>query len=78
MFHPSPSRYAALLPGYGPTRVMLDGAYSSEFHAGGELLFALAWATVLGAAVWSVLRRRLAVPRAQVVPYGGMAKGAIG
>jgi hypothetical protein len=28
MFHASPSRYAPLLPGYGPTRVMLDGAFA--------------------------------------------------
>lgn len=45
-----------LLPGYGPTRVMLDGAYSSQFHAGGEFLIALGWLVVLGSAVGLVLR----------------------
>lgn len=56
MFHASPSRFAVLLPGYGPTRVMLDGAYSSQFHAGGEFLIALGWLVVLGSAVGLVLR----------------------
>ncbi len=32
-FHATPARFAFLLPGYGPTRVMIDGAYSDDFHA---------------------------------------------
>jgi hypothetical protein len=59
MFHASPSRWAPLLPGYGPTRVMFDGAYSSPFHATGELLIAIAWAVGLAVAVYLVLRRTL-------------------
>jgi hypothetical protein len=59
MFHASPSRLAPLLPGYGPTRVMFDGADASQFHATGELLIALAWAAGLAAAVYLVLRRAL-------------------
>jgi hypothetical protein len=57
MFHTTPGRLAVLLPGYGPSRVMYDGAFSSTFDAGGELLLSLAWLTVLGVAVFVVLRR---------------------
>ena len=60
MFHAQPSRWAPLLPGYGPTRVMFDGAYSSSFHAGTELLISLVWAGGLGLIVYLVLRRALA------------------
>ena len=59
MFHASPGRWAPLLPGYGPTRVMFDGAYSSQFHATGELLIAVVWAAGLAVAVYLVLRRAL-------------------
>jgi hypothetical protein len=53
----TPDGGAALLPGYGPARVMVDGAFSYEFHAGGDLFLSLAWVGVLGAAVFVVLRR---------------------
>ena len=59
MFHASPARFAELLPGYGPTRVMLDGSYAHGFDAGYELALALGWAAALGAAVYFVLRRAL-------------------
>lgn len=52
-----PDSWAVLLPGYGPTRVMVDGAFSSGFHAGGDLLFSLAWIGALGVAVVLLLRR---------------------
>ena len=61
MFHATPGRFAALLPGYGPTRVMLEGAYSQTFNADSELLLALAWAATLAFTVYFVLRRRLGV-----------------
>lgn len=57
MFHATPVGGAWLLPGYGPTRVMLDGAYSGGFHAGGELLIALGWVAALATVVFVVLRR---------------------
>lgn len=57
MFHTEPGPLAVLLPGYGPSRVMYDGAFSPGFDAGGELLLSLAWLGVLGAAVYVVLRR---------------------
>jgi hypothetical protein len=59
MFHASPSRYAALLPGYGPTRVMLDGAFAPTFGAWAPLAIGFAWATALTVAANVVLRRSL-------------------
>ena len=60
MFHPRPAHVAWLLPGYGPTRLMLDGGYSTTFHASVALALALAWAAGLTIAVAAVLRRTLA------------------
>lgn len=57
MFHVTPGRLAVLLPGYGPSRVMYDGAFSATFHASSELLLSLAWAAALALAVSFVLRR---------------------
>jgi hypothetical protein len=59
MFHASPSRLAPLLPGYGPTRVMLEGAFAPGFNADAPLLIALAWALALNLAAYLVLRRAL-------------------
>jgi hypothetical protein len=59
MFHAKPARFAELLPGYGPTRVMLEGSYSHVFNAGFELALALVWAAALITAVYFVLRRAL-------------------
>jgi hypothetical protein len=61
MFHATPASGAWLLPGYGPTRVMFDGASSSQFHAGGELVIALGWLVALATAVYLVLRRAVGV-----------------
>lgn len=52
----TPHGGAVLLPGYGPARVMVDGAFSSSFHAGGDLLLSLAWIALFAAAVFVVLR----------------------
>jgi hypothetical protein len=60
MFHAKPGPLAALLPGYGPSRVMYDGAFSPAFHAGAELALALAWLAALALAVAIVLRRAVA------------------
>ena len=57
MFHVTPGRLAVLLPGYGPSRVMYDGAFSKTFHAGPELLLSLGWTAALAIAVAVVLRR---------------------
>jgi ABC-type Na+ efflux pump permease subunit len=57
MFHESPGRLAWLLPSYGPSRMMYDGAFSETFHATGALAIGLGWLAVLGLAVYFVLRR---------------------
>lgn len=53
----TPDGWAVLLPGYGPTRMMVDGAFSDSFHAGAELGLSLAWVAAVGLAVVVVLRR---------------------
>jgi hypothetical protein len=63
MFHATPVSGAWLLPGYAPTRVMIDGAYSPTFHAGGELLLAVGWLAALSLAVYLLLRRALGAQR---------------
>jgi hypothetical protein len=57
MFHSTPVGGAFLLPGYAPTRLMLDGAFSHTFNAGGDLLLAVGWLMVLATAVYFALRR---------------------
>lgn len=56
----TPDRWAILLPGYGPSRVMVDGAFSPAFHAAGEALLGAVWIVALGGAVALVLRRAVA------------------
>ncbi len=53
----TPDGWAVLLPGYGPTRMMVDGAFSSGFHVAGELALSLGWLIGVGACVVLVLRR---------------------
>jgi hypothetical protein len=53
----TPHGGAVFLPGYGPARVMVDGAFSSTFHGSGDLLLSLAWLGLVGSAVFVVLRR---------------------
>lgn len=76
MFHATPARFAWLLPGYAPTRVMLDGAYSATFNAGGDLLLALAWAAALATAAVFVLRRQLGAQSTQdrQMPFAGSSR----
>ncbi len=79
MFHASPSRFAPLLPGYGPTRVMLEGAFAPSFNAGRPLVIALAWAVAVNLAAYFVLRRALgaAQPRPisrYAIPQVGIQK----
>jgi hypothetical protein len=53
----TPANWAVVLPGYGPMLVMLDGAYSSGFHVGGQLVLSLVWTLGLGTAVYLLLAR---------------------
>lgn len=54
-----PGKLAVVLPGYGPVRQMVDGAYSSQFHAGEPLLLGIAWTAALVAGVYFLLRREM-------------------
>ena len=52
--------WAALLPGYGPSRVMVDGAFSPGFHTWGDLLPGRGLGRDAGAGgVYAVLQRSL-------------------
>ena len=53
-----PGGWAVMLPGYGPGRVVIDAAFSSEFSALPELALAFAWSAVLAVAVVALLGRR--------------------
>ena len=53
----TPDGWAVALPGWAPTRVAMDAAFSSSFHAGAELAVALAWTGVLLTLVAVLLRR---------------------
>ncbi len=57
----TPPTWGALLPGYGPGRVIVDAAFSDSFHAWGALAISLVWTLALTAAVLVVLGRVVAV-----------------
>jgi hypothetical protein len=61
MFSTTPGRFAALLPAYGPSRVMYEGAFSPSFHAAGALALGLAWLAALSLGAYLVLRRAVRV-----------------
>lgn len=76
MFHASPSRYAPLLPGNGPTRVMLEGSFAPSFAAWAPLGVAFVWAIAVAVLAFVVLRRALGVQDASrpvtLIPYRGI------
>ena len=51
MLHPTPTTLSKLLPGYGGSRVLLDGALTRGFDETLPLLIGLAWLVALGTAV---------------------------
>ena len=57
----TPDGWAVVLPGYGPSRVMVDGSFSGIFHAGGELWLSLGWVAAIGICVAVVLRREVSL-----------------
>lgn len=61
MFHTAPGDFAWLLPGYAPSRLMYEGAFSSSFHAAGALALSLVWLAAEAVAVALVLRRAVGV-----------------
>jgi hypothetical protein len=79
MLHPVSPGWAHALPGYGPSRVLVDGALTPTFDEWGALVIALAWVAGLLLAVGLVYRRttHLARPprRASAVGTGCLAVG---
>jgi hypothetical protein len=59
MFHTDPGDLAVLLPGYGASRAMFDGAYVSGFHAQADLLLGAGWVIALGAILVVLLIRAI-------------------
>lgn len=59
----APPAWGALLPGYGPGRVIVNAAFSDHFHAWGALAVSLGWPLALVAGVLVVLGRVVAVER---------------
>ena len=55
----TPGGLAYAFPDYGAGRVIIDGAFSTGFHAWAELALAVGWLSALGLAVAWVLRRLL-------------------
>jgi hypothetical protein len=60
MLHPEPGTGAMLLPGYGGSRVLLDGALTSDFDETRPLLAGLAWLVGLALLVTLTYRRSIA------------------
>jgi hypothetical protein len=58
-FDGEPQSWATALPGYGSTRILVDGAFSSGFESGGPLALALAWLALAGLGTLIILRRAL-------------------
>lgn len=58
-----PQGWAVVLPGYGASQLMVDGAFSASFHATAELVLGLAWVLALGAGAWVLLRRAIGIQR---------------
>jgi hypothetical protein len=55
----APPGWGAALPGYGPGRLLVDAAFSEQFHAWGALLISLVWTLALAIAVLFLLIRML-------------------
>ena len=68
----TPGRWAVLLPAYGPSRMMIDGAFSTSFHTGRALLVGAAWLVILTLTVNVVLRRSIGT---RLRPAAGSAHG---
>jgi hypothetical protein len=60
MLHPSPTTLSRLLPGYGGSRVLLDGALTTGFDETRPLLIGLVWLTGLAIVVCLAYRHAVA------------------
>lgn len=61
-----PPGWAAVLPGYGPGRVIVGAGFSDTFGGWGALALSAAWMVMLALAVLTLLARRLGVPPSQI------------
>jgi hypothetical protein len=59
MLHSTPTTLSKFLPGYGGSRVLLDGALTSGFDEAAPLLIGLSWLSVLLVTVAVVYRRAI-------------------
>lgn len=57
----APPDWGALLPGYGPGRIIVDAAFSADFHAWGALAVSLAWTLALAVGVLIELSRLVGI-----------------
>jgi hypothetical protein len=57
MLHTAPTTFSKLLPGYGGSRVLLDGALTRGFDETRPLLVGLAWLIALALVVGLTYRR---------------------
>jgi len=62
MLRGEPARWATWLPGYGGTRVMIDGALTSGFDEAASVAIGLGWITVLPLAATALLRHLAGSP----------------
>jgi len=70
MLHPQPATAATYLPGYGGSRVLLDGALTAGFDETRPLLAGLAWLIGLLLLVTVTYRRSIAPARPSITPGG--------
>lgn len=68
-FEGQPQEWARLLPGWGPMRVLIDGAFSATFDAFWPLVAGLGWLLVLGAAMTLLLRRGVAIAQTSALVH---------
>jgi hypothetical protein len=71
MLHPEPSTLSRLLPGYGGSRVLLDGALTIGFDETRPLLIGLAWLLALTVTVAVTYRLTTRVAQTVRVPPDG-------
>ena len=62
-FNGDPQSWATVLPGYGPTRMIVEASYTGDFDPSGAGLPALAWLVFLWVAVLLLLRRAVSPRR---------------
>ena len=78
MLHPEPSALARLMPGYGGSRVLLDGALTPGFDEAVPLVIGLAWLACLGIVVAIIYLRSTSVGRHVEHPRGAAHFGVRG